>query len=40
MEQVALPWLQPTPLWVPPAVERGLVAAALQLGLERLVADP
>ena len=28
MEQVALPWLQPTPLRVPPAVARGLDAAA------------
>jgi hypothetical protein len=40
MEQVTLPWLQPTPLRVPPAVARGLDAAALRLGLERLVADP
>ena len=40
MEQVALPWLQPTPLRVPPAVALGLDAAALQQGLERLVADP
>ena len=40
MEQVALPWLQPTPLRVPPAVARGLDAAALRQGLERLVADP
>jgi predicted nucleotidyltransferase len=40
MEQVALPWLQPTPLRVPAAVARGLDAAALRLGLERLVADP
>jgi UTP:GlnB (protein PII) uridylyltransferase len=40
MEQVALPWLQPAPLRVPAAVARGLDAAALRLGLERLVADP
>jgi hypothetical protein len=40
MEQVALPWLQPTPLRVPPTVARGLDAIALRQGLERLVADP
>jgi hypothetical protein len=40
MEQVALPWLQPAPLRVPAAVARGLDAAALRLGLARLVADP
>ena len=40
MEQVVLPWLQPTPLQVPPALARGLDATALQAGLERLVADP
>lgn len=40
MKQVALPWLQPTPLRVPPAVSRGLDATALLAGLERLVADP
>ena len=40
MEQAALPWLQPTPLQVPPAVARGLDAAALRQGLERLMADP
>ncbi len=40
MEQVALPWLQPTPLRVPPAVALRLDAAALREGLEGLVADP
>ncbi|MEB3173404.1 MAG: nucleotidyltransferase domain-containing protein [Cyanobacteriota bacterium] len=40
MEQVALPWLQPTALRVPPGVARGLDATALKAGLERLVADP
>jgi predicted nucleotidyltransferase len=40
MELVALPWMQPTPLRVPPGLARGLDAAALQQGLERLVADP
>jgi len=40
MELVALPWMQPTPLRVPPDLARGLDAAALQQGLERLVADP
>lgn len=40
MELVALPWMQPTPLRVPPGLARVLDAAALQQGLERLVADP
>ena len=40
MDSVPLPWLQPTPLRVPPAVGVGLDLKALREGLERLAADP
>jgi predicted nucleotidyltransferase len=40
MDPVRLPWLQPTPLQVPPAVGQGLDLDALRVGLERLAADP
>ena len=40
MDPVPLPWLQPTPLRVPPAVGVGLDLKALREGLERLAADP
>jgi predicted nucleotidyltransferase len=40
MDPVPLPWLQPMPLCVPPAVAEGLDLAALRAGLERLAADP
>ena len=40
MKEVALPWLQPTPLLVPPALARGLDLRTLHDGLARLAADP
>ena len=40
MDPVPLPWLQPTPLRVPPAMGLGLDLDALTAGLERLAAEP